>query len=147
MIYDKRDVLSDSQALSSASNASTNYKNLGGDYNFGAGEPVGIAICVETAAATASGSGTFTFQVQTDSVSNFASPTVINARTIAGADLTEGSVHVLGIPSDKSCEQFVRMNYSLGGDTPTVTVSSIITPIKGIPTTNIHYAAGSSVGT
>lgn len=147
MNYDKRDVLSSAQSLADGVTISTNYKNLGGDYNLGVGEPIGVALTVNTGAATASGSGTFTFELEVAPVSTFVGSNVLISRTIPGADLTEGSVHVLPIPADKGCKQFLRSKYTLVGDAPTVTISAVIMPVKGIPQTNIHYAAGSSVGT
>lgn len=147
MIYDKRDVLSDSQALSTGTVKSTSYKDLGGDFNFGVGEPMGVALLVNTGASTSSGSGTFTFELETDDNASFSSPTVFVSRTIAGANLTEGTVHVLPIPADKSCQRYLEGKYILQGGDPLITITAVIMPVKGIPQTNIHYAAGSSVGT
>lgn len=147
MIYDKRDVLSSAQSLTSGTTVSTYHKNLGGDYNLGVGEPMGVALVVTTAAATSAGSGTFTFEIEVDTVGTFATGTVLVSREIAGSDLTEGAVHVLPIPADKGCKQFIQCKYILAGSSPTVGITAVIMPIKGIPQTNIHYAAGSSVGT
>ena len=147
MNYDKNDVLSSAQALTSGTAVSTNYKNLGGDYNFGVGEPVGVALIVTTGAATSAGSGTFTFEIETDSVSTFATGTILISRTIPGADLAEGEVLVLPIPADKGCKQFNRIKYILAGTSPTVGITAVFMPIKGIPSNGINYAAGSSVGT
>ena len=147
MIYDKNDGLCEEQVLGSGTTYSTDHKNFGGDFNVGVGEPLAVAVFVNTGAATVSGSGTFTFELETDSVNTFASPTGLGERTIAGSTLTEGSVHVLPIPADKSAEQFLRGKWYLAGSDPTITITAVIMPVKAIPATNIYYAAGSSVGT
>ena len=131
MILDGQHKLSNSQALT-ATAASTNLYNGGSDRNVGIGEPMAVLINVEVAADFTTTDETYQFDIQTDTVENFASPTVIASRVIAAAALTAGSFHVLVLPKDTSAEQFLRMNYTLGGTTPTVTVSAHLMPLKDI---------------
>ena len=110
--------------------------NFGGvgvidDRNIGIGEPMGVLIVVTVAADTSSGNETYQFDVQSDTVVGFGSLVTIASRVIDKALLTAGSQWVIPIPADgPQIGQFLRLNYVLGGTTPTITVSSFLQPLS-----------------
>lgn len=127
MYIDAQQLFSDAQALV-ATAPSTNIIDLSSDRNIGIGEPMCVAIEVDVAADVADADETYQFDVQTDDNAGFATPTVIASRVVAGALLFAGARVAIGIPADLSAERFLRVNYTLGGTTPSITVTAHLQP-------------------
>jgi hypothetical protein len=126
MYLDAQNVFSNPQALT-ATAASTDLIDLGADRNIGIGEPMAVVLTVDVAAGGTS--PTLAFALQTDDNSGFSSAaTVASSATLTGAQLVAGAQFVLPIPADLSIERFVRLNYTLGGTSPTVTVTAFLQP-------------------
>ncbi len=121
MLIDSRLEFSDGQALTGSA-ASTNIVDLGQDRDIGPGRTLYLVLTVDVAADTANGNETYAVALETDSSAAFSSETVLVSRTIAAADLSQGSQHV--IPVTLTNERFLRVNYTLGGTTPSVTVNA-----------------------
>lgn len=127
MIIDAENQFSDSQALT-ATAVSTNKIDLESDRNIGIGEPMEVVITIKVAADVADADETYKFDLETDDNEGFSSATVVASRTIAGAALLAGTQHQIAIPADKATERFLQMKYTLGGTTPSVTVSADLVP-------------------
>lgn len=127
MILDNQLNFSSAQALS-ATGASTNYVDLTADRNIGIGEPLVALVTIDTALAGTS--PTFAFAIQMDDNTSFSSPTAVaTSQTYSGAaNVPAGARFVLPVPADTSGERYVRLNYTLGGTTPTVTVTAFLQP-------------------
>ena len=141
-IVDVEGEFSDSQALT-ATAASTNLIDLGVDRDMGRGVAMCAMITVEVAADFTTTDETYEFQFQTDDNDSFSSPTTLTTIAIAAASLTAGSVHIL--PLSLFNDRYIRMNYVLGGTTPTVTVSTHFRQTDGVPSNAIFYASGFTV--
>jgi hypothetical protein len=132
MILDSLLTLSDAQALTGTA-VSTNVADLSvgapQPRQIGEGEPLGILFTVDVAADVADGNETYQFEIQTDDASNFPSQATIAVRAIPRATLVAGYTFVLPIPME-AVEQFIRANYTLGGTTPTITVTAQIQPLS-----------------
>lgn len=120
MIIDSRLEFSDAQALT-ASAASTSVVNLGSDRDVGVGEPLWVVYSLDAAATNADADETYSLAIQTDSVENFATPTTLTTHTIA-AGTAAGYINAINLPMAN--EQYLRLYYTLGGTTPTVTISA-----------------------
>lgn len=118
---------SDSQALTATAD-STNVIDLGADHNIFEGEPMIVVINVEVAADTADGDETYAFELETDDNDSFSSATSLLSRTIDKASLTAGSQHTLAIQTEAPVERYLQLVYTLGGTTPSVTVSAYLAP-------------------
>lgn len=127
MILDKELQFSDAQALTGSA-ASTSVVNLGAASKLFTGEPMAVLVTVDVAADVASGDETYAFALQTDDAVGFGSPTELVSRSIDKALLTAGSKHTLVVPFEASVEQYLRLNYTLGGTTPSVTVTAHLVP-------------------
>ena len=143
MIQDAKNKYCDSLAIT-ASGASTDHLNHGADGNLGMGEPMGVLINVEVAADGTTTDETYAFKVQTDTVPGFGSPSDVIERTIAYADLTAGSQHVIPLPPDMSMEQFSRIYATLGGTTPSITYSAALMPLSAMPAL-ANYPSGFTI--
>ncbi len=120
MIIDYNLQFSDAQSVT-ADAASTNVIDLGSDRDIGPGEEMKIALNFDV--AMGGSSPTLAVQVQTDDNSSFSSATtVLTSRTIAAAAV--GDTLVMGLPDTN--ERYVRLNYDVGGSSPTMTVSASI---------------------
>ncbi|MCA8065499.1 Bbp16 family capsid cement protein [Burkholderia sp. AU38729] len=109
------------QALT-ASGASQNIIDLGSDRDIGPGRPLWIVVAV---AAAAVGTGTYQIDLETDDNAGFASPTKIASVSPAAAALAAGARLVIGMPFAN--ERYLRLNYTLGGTTPGVTLNAFLT--------------------
>lgn len=137
MFVDAQQLLSDAQALT-ATVVSTNIIDLGSDRDIGIGEPLSVVVNVDVAADATTGDETYQFDLQTDDNSGFSSATVLLSRVIGRTLLTAGSRHVIPVPADKSAERFLRLNYVLGGTTPTITVTSHLQPSNALQAEGVY---------
>lgn len=123
MWIDKLLEFSDSQALT-ATAVSTNVVDLTTDRDIGPGSPIWWVVNVEVALDGTTGDETYVVTLQTDDNAAFSSATTIATITMTRGDAV-GKRYFVGIPSEN--ERYLRVNYTLGGTTPTGTVSSWIT--------------------
>lgn len=124
MLIDSRLEFSDGQALT-ASAASDNIVDLGQDRDIGPGRTLYLVISVDAAADDANGNETYAVALETDSTAGFGSATMLVSRAIAAGDLAQGSQHV--IPVTLTNERYLRVAYTLGGTTPSVTLNAWLT--------------------
>lgn len=126
MYLDAQAQFSDAQALTVTA-ASTNLIDLGGDHNFGIGEPMSIVIVVDVAADFTTTDETYVVDLQTDDNAGFASAASLGSATILGGSAA-GSKFVIPVPADSRGERYIRLNYTLGGTSPTVSLTAFMIP-------------------
>ena len=143
MYIDYENQISDAQALTATADSS-HYIDLGTDRHISRGAPMALFISVDTAADTASGNETYQFQLETDDNTSFSSSTIVADATIAGSALTAGSRHV--IPMGLSNERYLQGVYTLGGTTPSVTITASVQPMNMIASEDVVYPVGYTVG-
>jgi len=142
--------LGTAQALS-ASGASTDYLDISKTRNIGDGEPLVMLFTVTVAADYTTTDEAYTFAVQCDDNTSFSSPTTLESRLFSlananppGTYLKAGAQVALPIPPGLSVEQYVRGYLTLGGTTPSITVTTDVVPQSMVPKTAL-YASGFSV--
>jgi hypothetical protein len=117
---DKRLEFSDAQAVT-ADAVSTNVVDLSSDRDIGVGSPLWVIICVDVATDGTTGDETYEVELQTDDNSSFSSATEIGMVTIPRGTAA-GSIFSIGFPVRN--ERYLRLNYDVGGTTPTGTFSA-----------------------
>ena len=130
-IRDAHNQYSDSQNLT-ATGVSTNVIDHGADRNLGQGEPLVVEICVEVAPDAANADETYTVALQTDDAVGFGSPATVGETVTITRGEAAGTKHYIAIPPDTRIERFTRLNYTLGGTTPDLTVSAHLIPASGV---------------
>lgn len=145
MILDAQCQFSDAQALT-ASAASTNIIDLGADRNIGIGEPMSVVVFVDVALDDGNADETYAISVQADDNSGFSSAaTVASAATVTRGDAA-GTRYVIPLPADYATEQYLRVYYTLGGTTPSGTVSAYLIPSSMIDAVKPNeYAIGYTI--
>ncbi len=141
MIIDNQLSFSDAQSLS-ATGASTNLiDTTATERRLGSGEPLAVVVTVDTALAGTS--PTFAFALQSDDNSGFSSAaTVVTSATISGAaNAPAGARFILPVPPASATERYLRLNYTLGGTTPTITVTAELQPMSMIQTETLFADA------
>lgn len=142
MIQDALLQFSDAQALT-ATAVSTNSIDLGPqNRNIADGYPMAILIAPSVSADITTGDETYAVALQTDDNSAFSSPTTLVTLTIPAAQLKAGQVAYFGLPSGAVFERYLRLNYTLGGTSPSVTLDAFICPLDSIPKYSTYYASG-----
>lgn len=126
MIIDNQTVLSDAQALTATAVSTNTYDTSLTNSLIGDGESLGIGFYVDVAADTASANETYAFAVISSAAANLGTPTTHESRTIAGSALTAGSKHFISLPPGQTFLRYIGANYTLGGTTPSVTVTAMI---------------------
>ena len=139
MYIDAQQLFSDSQALV-ATAVSTNVIDLGSDRDIGIGEPLAVVVVVKVAADRTTGDETYTVTVQADDNVGFATPSTV-AGPVSLLIYPAGTKLVIPLPPDKTTERFLRLNYTLGGTTPTVTLSAFLTRMNMIQAENYYNDA------
>lgn len=142
MIIDAFARFSNSQALA-ATAVSTNVIDLGIDGNVGIGEPMAVMVNLETVADDGDANETYEVQLQMSVDEAFTVPVEVATRLITAGAIA-GSKVALGVPADDSALRYVRLNYVLGGTTPSVTLSAYLQPQSMIQN-NVDYASGFTI--
>lgn len=137
MILDSQLQFSAAQAVS-ADAASTNYIDLGVGRQIFDAEPMAVLLHVSVAADGTTTDETYEFQIETDDNTSFSSATDLVAHSIGYAALTANSLHVLPIPVGATVERYLRLNYNVGGTSPSVTLSAYLVPLNSIQKYKLH---------
>lgn len=123
MILDANLQFSDAQALT-ASAASTNSIDLKQDRDIGIGKE--LYLVVQSGAAPGGTSPTIAIGHETDDNSSFSSAkTVATSPTLAAADFAVGTIYAMTWPRQN--ERYNRLYFTLGGTSPTFTVTAFLT--------------------
>lgn len=123
MIVDANLQFSDAQALT-ATEASTNSIDLKQDRDVGIGKP--LFLVIQSQAAPGGTSPTIAISHETDDNSSFSSPaTVAVSPTLTAAQFALGTIYAMEWP--RTNERHNRLKYTLGGTSPTFTVSAFLT--------------------
>lgn len=125
------EVFSDNQALT-ATAVSTNVLDLKSNRSIGDYEAMCVEFVVNVAADFTTTDETYQFTVQTDDNSGFSSVLNWINRAIVATKLVQGYRFTIPLPTGES-EQYIRVNYTLGGTTPSITVSARLVPLESIP--------------
>ena len=143
MITDFQCVLSNAQALTATAN-STNIYDTGSVYDSGRGiETMGVLVTVDAAADFTTGDETYSFTVTTDNDVAFGSATTLVTKTVAAGALAAGDRVI--IPVGVGIEQYVRVTYTLGGTSPSVTVTAEFKAMSDIATETQNLPSGYTV--
>ena len=144
MFVDAQDLLSDAQAFTETA-VSTNGRDSGAAGNdITEGEPLGIGITVDVAADYSEANETYQFDAIQSAAAALSAPDVLASRIIAAASLTAGSRHVLPIPPGSKTKRYLGLQLTLGGTTPTITITAFIAPLSFLGGWKA-YAKGSTV--
>lgn len=126
MILDKEHQFAAAQVLA-ATGVSTNVVDLGKDRDIGIGEPMAVLIVI-TAIDASSADETYTVQLQADDAAAFGSPAAVGGLVNIPRAIGANSKVVIPIPPDQATEQFLRLSFTLGGTTPSITYSAYLVP-------------------
>lgn len=142
MHLDAQHLYSDAQALT-ATAASTNLidHGPGAERRLGSGEPMAVVITVDVALAGTS--PTFQATLQSDDAAGFGSAATV-AQSQSYSALAAGAKVVIPIPPGVATERYTRLNYTLGGTTPTITVTAFLMPMSMIQNDAV-YADGFAI--
>lgn len=136
MHIDALNLYSDAQALTTTA-ASTNIIDHGADRDLGKGEPMVVRIQLDVAADNTTMDETYTATLQTDDNASFSSATQVGGIATITAGSAAGTVIYIDVPPDTVFERFSRINYTLGGTTPTVTVTAFMQPKSMVQTDGV----------
>lgn len=126
MFLDRQNKVSDAQALT-ATAASTDFIDLGIERRIGTGEPMCFVVSCDVAMGGTS--PTLTIAVQSDDNAGFSSAATVVAHPQLSA-LPAGARVVIPLAPGALTERFVRLNYTLGGTSPTVTLTAHLQPMN-----------------
>jgi hypothetical protein len=122
--------VSNAQALTATavSTSSIDQGVVDPDREIGTGEPIGFGVFVSVAADATTGNETYQFDVVADDDAALGSPTVLSSSIRTAAQLAAGSAHFFEVPIGFPRERYLGMQYTLGGTTPTITLSAYLMP-------------------
>lgn len=141
MILDAQTTFSDFQALA-ATGASTNLYDASKVRQLGVGEALALVVTLDVAADGVDGNETYTAQLQTDTTAAFGAPVAIGPIITIPRGSVAGSKFVVLLPPDSSWKQFIRVIYTLGGTTPSVTLTAEIVKWDGVQNADVIYPSG-----
>ena len=141
MYIDSQCLLSDAQALTASAYSTNTYDSGAAGNEIGAGEPLCAVITVDTAADTASGDETYQFSLVQSANANLSSHDVLVATDtsfITRAVLVAGYKLVIPLPPGMKSKRYLGIRYTLGGTTPSVTVTAEIQPQNMVQMNNVY---------
>jgi hypothetical protein len=138
MYLDAQNLYSDKQSVA-ATAVSTNIIDHGADRNLGIGEPLALVIVVTTVLDAGNADETYSAQLQTDDNAAFSSATSVGGAVSLPRGSAAGTKFVFVLPSDTSIERFTRVNYTVGGITPSGNVTAFLTALSMVHN-DVHYA-------
>lgn len=115
------------------------------DPDLGDGEPIGLQLTVDVAADFTTGNETYQLDILTDDAAALSSPTVVQSAIITAAELAAGDKHFFPLKKNIIQERYIGGRLTLGGTTPTITVSADIRPQSMSEGNYRHYASGFTV--
>lgn len=131
MFVDAQLQLAAAQTLT-ASGASTNVVDFGAFQNRNITDGEGMAVFFNLPVAPASG-GTYQLAIQTaDDAAFTVNATTLSTTTLQAADLVAGKKGLLAIPALTTIQRYLRLNLTLGGTTPSITLNAYVEPIHFI---------------
>lgn len=140
-IVDAQQMFSNAQSMA-ASAASTNIVDLGEERRIGTGEPMALVYTVTTALDGANADETYSAQLQSDSTDAFGSPASVGGAVALTRGSAAGTKFILVIPPGTATERFLRVNYTIGGTTPSGNVTAELKPLSMVDTSgaSVFYA-------
>lgn len=136
MFQDLLLTFSTAQALTATADA-TNVIDLLAAGQLGNGRPLSLFVNVDVAIGGTS--PTFAVAITTDDNASLTSDTTIATKTIAAADLLINTLHSVDLPENIATERYLGVVYTLGGTSPTITVTSWLGLKGSIP--NLYKGA------
>jgi Bbp16 len=142
MYLDAHLLLSDAQALTAGTVLSSNVVDLRGSglvdqRAVGPGEGVGVGFVIDVAG---SAGGTYQFELLTSASADLSSPTVLVSRVIGSEERTAGARGWLGIPKRTPTLRYLGARYVLGGSSPSMSVTAVVTSQAAFETQELPYA-------
>lgn len=149
MYIDYEEQFSDAQALTTTA-ASTNLIDLGprqGDQSadLGTGTQMVVVIQLTVAADDADADETYVADLETDDNTGFSSATTLGSATITRGDAA-GTRYYIHLPLAQTVERYIRLNYTLGGTTPSVTLDAWLAPASSVQNDR-YYENNSTITT
>lgn len=143
MILDILNVVSDAQALTATalSDKSIDLGNVTPKRRVGTGEPMTFMVQVDVAADHTTGNETYQVDIVQSDNADLSAADVIESRIISYADLTAGSVQYIDLPAKTPTKRYLGLQYTLGGTTPTITLTAALQP-KSMIEAKTDYASG-----
>ena len=133
MLFDALSTYSDGQVLTDSARSSNTIDHVTPRASgFGSGEPLCVLIVLTEAADDANADETYTVKVQTDDNEEFTTPTDLTPEMSIPRGSVAGSNFFLPIPQGKPTERFSSLYFTLGGDSPSVTVKAALFPVSMI---------------
>lgn len=129
MLLDAQLQFSANQALT-ATGVSTNTLDITKARRIFAGAPFLILVFAIVGADFTTGDETYQIQLQTAVDTAFTSPVTLDTKTVTAAQLALGVRVLMGSSTliDTNVLQYLRLNYVLGGTTPSVTLTAYLLP-------------------
>lgn len=130
MFIDALLTVSDAQALTATavSTKSIDTGNVTPKNALGDGEPMGFTLSVDVAADHTTGNETYQVDVVEDTAEDLGTATVIATYVLLYSQLTAGARFFLPLPPGYNTKRYIGLSYTLGGTTPTVTVTAEFGP-------------------
>lgn len=142
MITDIQDTISSAQALT-ATASSTDVYDSGSAYDWSLAAAMCVMFTVDVAADSAAGNETYSFSVETDDDSAFSSAVTLGTKAVDPSLLAAGDKVV--VPFVGGAKRYVRAKYTLGGTTPTVTVTAEVKPLLDVESHVTNLPSGYTV--
>jgi len=128
-IADAQLFMSDAQVVTTSA-ASTNVIDIGVARNIFDGQPVAVVLGIISSLTGTT--PTLTVAVQCDDNAGFASPTTLSSTVLTPAAVLAGTQFILPISVGANVERYVRVNYTTGGTSPSVTLDAYLQPLDFI---------------
>lgn len=144
MIQDAQNMYSDDQNLTSTGASTNLIDHRIAIRNLGIGTPLALVIVVQAIDAS-SGDETYVAQLQSDDNAGFSSPTSWEPSITIPRGSAVGTKFVRFLTPDTLSERYSRVNFTLGGTTPSITIDAWLVPASAIQE-DAYYTDAITIG-
>lgn len=115
------------------------------DPDWGKGTPVGFMINIDVAMDVGDADETYVFEIVDDDDAALGSPVVISTMPVLRGEGTLGKKFFLPLPPNRTKQRYLGLQLTLGGTTPSVTISSHLCPQSMKDDEYRNYASGFTI--
>lgn len=146
MFVDAMLLVSDAQAITVTA-FSTNTIDLGNPTvknRIGTGEKMAFGLQVDVAADFTTTDETYRFDIVSSANANLSTPTILASITLLASQLAINKKFALPVPAGMPSQRYIGLQYTVGGTTPTITVTAFLSPASMIDAEYTFYPKGYS---
>ena len=142
MYVDAQTQVSVAQAFTATAVSTNSIDMTAVDPDIAEGNPIGFGINVDVAADFTSANETYVFDIIDDDDAALGSAVILASMAVLATQLTLGRRLKMPVPPGRMLQRYLGLQMTLGGTTPTITISAHLAPMNMLEESYRAYPKG-----